>query len=171
MKIIRPPFNTFPNLKSHRLNLREVLESDLEHLIEISFYDGIPAKDIKDAQTMNERIRQDYMSSDSVHWLISSVESGEILGTCGFYRGFQKDIGEIGYVLKKAHRGKGYMSEAISLALAFGWIVLGLKAIRGVTSKNNLSSMNILKKAGFKELEIIDDEILLQIMNPTSLSS
>jgi ribosomal-protein-alanine N-acetyltransferase len=108
---------------------------------------------------MNERIRKDYMSGNSIHWVISSVLSGEVLGTCGFYRGFQDDIGEIGYVLKKAYQGQGYMAEAISLMLDFGFKELKLKAIRGLTSHTNQASINVLRRAGFKMSETVDDEI------------
>lgn len=170
MKTTRPPFPSFPTLKNQRIILREVHESDLQNLIEISFYDGILAKDLIDAQTMNERIRKDYISGTCIHWTICSVVSDEVLGTCGFYRGFRDDIGEIGYVLRKAHQGKGYMADAMSLMLDFGWIELGLKAIKGVTSRENQSSINVLRKAGFKITETVDDKIIFLISYPDSLS-
>lgn len=166
MKSTRPPFSSFPILKNDRIILREIQESDLEDLIEISFYDGIPAKDFTDAQVMNERIVLDYIGSNSIHWVITSVLSGEILGTCGFYRGFPEDIGEIGYVLKKVHQGKGYMADAVRLLVEFGYNELGLKAIKAVTAKNNQSSINVLTKAGFKESSIVEDEILFLKAKP-----
>ena len=165
MKLQRPPFNFFPILKNHRIILRDVQEADLQHLVEISFYEGIPAKDLNDAQIMNERIRADYLNGNSVHWIISSILSGEILGTCGFYRGFQDGIGEIGYVLIKTHQGQGYMGEAVSLMLCFGWKELRLKQIRGVTSQDNPSSISVLKKAGFKLLEAKDNEMCFHILS------
>jgi len=160
VKPVRPTFISFPVLKNERIILREVQDSDLEDLIEISFYDGIPAKDFADAKIMNERIIEDYMNGESIHWLISSVSTGETLGSCGFYRGFHDDIGEIGYVLKKTHYGQGYMTEAVSLMLEFGWNKLHLKAIKAATSKDNQPSINVLTKAGFEISEIVDEEIV-----------
>lgn len=166
MKTKRPPFNSFPILVNDRVILREVLESDCDQLIEISFYDGIQAKDIIDTKNMNERIWNDYLSGNSIHWLITSVISGEILGTCGFYRGFQDKIGEIGYVLKKVHQGKGYMTDALNLIINFGWEKLELLAIKGVTSTYNQASKNVLRKSGFKESETINDEVVFLISSP-----
>lgn len=166
MKTTRPPFYTFPILKNDQIILREIQDSDLQHLIEISYYDGIPAKDTSDARIMNERIKQDYLESHTIHWVIAAVANGEILGTCGFYRGFEEDTGEIGYVLKKEHQGHGYMAEAVSLMLDFGWKQLELKAIVGVTAPSNQPSKNILLKSGFKLLETMRDEIKFQILRP-----
>lgn len=167
--MIRPPFIPFPILKNDRILLREVEESDLLQLIEISFYDGVPAKDLIDAQIMNDRIKQDYLSGNTIHWLISSVVSGESLGTCGFYRGFQDNIGEIGYVLLNAHHGKGYMSDAIRLILDFGLRELGLSAIKAVTSKENQSSINVLKRVGFELSQVVDDQFIFIISHPERL--
>lgn len=166
MKTRRTSFTSFPTLENDRVILREVQESDLNQLIEISFYDGIQAKDIIDAKVMNERIGDDYLSGNSIHWLITSVPNGDVLGTCGFYRGFQDDIGEIGYVLKKEHQGKGYMTDALYLILNFGWEKLELLAIKGVTSTHNQASKNVLRKSGFKECETINDEIVFLISCP-----
>lgn len=163
MKKKRPPFSTFPNLENDRIILRQCQASDFAELIEISFYDGIQAKDIIDTKIMNERIANDYLSGNSIHWLITSAISGEVLGTCGFYRGFQDNIGEIGYVLKKVHQGKGYMADALKLILDFGWKKLELIAIKGVTSIDNQASQKVLTKSGFKESETFNDEITFLI--------
>lgn len=166
MKILRPPFPTFPDLMNHRIILRELRDADLEQLIEISFYDGVPAKDLIDAQIMNGRIRLDYASGESIHWVVTRASDGEVLGTCGFYRGFKNNYGEIGYVLKKAHQGKGYMAEAVSLMLEFGWKELKLKGIKAITSISNQASINVLIKAGLKLVDTNNDEAVFLIRKP-----
>lgn len=163
---MRPPFNTFPILQGNRIILRELQSSDMQELIEISFYNGVPAKDLLDAQIMNGTIGIDYKNGNSIHWIITSVLNGEVLGTCGFYRGFHNNFGEIGYLLKLAHQGKGYMAEAMGLMLDFGWKELGLKAIKGFTSQDNQASQKVLKQAGFKAMDTTDGEILFLIRKP-----
>ena len=143
--------------------LRELRDSDLQHLIEISFYNGIPAKDLLDAQIMNGTIKKDYLNGNSIHWIITSAADGEVLGTCGYYRGFKNNFGEIGYVLKKNHQGKGLMAEALSLMLEFGWKELQLKAIKAMTSIHNKASSNVLKKAGFKLIHTENNELVFLI--------
>lgn len=167
MKISRPPFEKFPILKNQRIILRELQDADIPQLIEISFYDGIPAKDLLDAQIMNGTIKSDYMNGNSIHWIITSVSNGEVIGTCGFYRGFRTNIGEVGYVLKKAHQGKGYMAEALSMMLDFGWKELELKTITAMTSEDNQPSINVLRKAGFKEIETKENEKVFLLRKST----
>lgn len=160
---MRPPFDTFPDLKNERILLREMLDSDIQHLIEISFYNGVPAQDLMDAQIMNGRIRLDYTNGESIHWVITRASDGEVLGTCGFYRGFKNNYGEIGYVMKRAHQGKGYMAEAISLMLEFGWKKLELKAIKAITSSDNEASIKVLQKAGLKLIHTENNELIFLI--------
>ena len=160
---MRPPFKTFPELRDERIILRELRDSDIQHLIEISFYNGIPAKDLLDAQIMNGTIRTDYLNGNSIHWIITSAADGEVLGTCGYYRGFKNNYGEIGYVLKKNHQGKGHMAEAVSLMLEFGWKELELKAIKAMTSIDNQASSNVLIKAGFKLIHTENEELVFLI--------
>ncbi len=147
---MRPPFEIFPILKNQRIILREMQDSDIQYLIEISFYNGVPANDLLDAQIINGRIRLDYENGTSIHWIVTCAESGDVLGTCGFYRGFQNNFGEIGYVLNKAYHSKGFMGEAVSLMLRFGWETLNLKGIKAITRVDNQASKNVLKKAGLK---------------------
>jgi ribosomal-protein-alanine N-acetyltransferase len=166
MKIFAPPYKTFPVLKNHRIILREILDKDLQQLIEISFYDGVPAKNIHDAQFMNEKIKLDYLNGNSIHWVITSTLDGDVLGTCGFYRGFQEECGEIGYVLKNAHQGHGYMADALSLLLDFGWNSLGLTSIKAVTANDNQASMKVLTKAGFNLSDSTADLLSFKCINP-----
>jgi ribosomal-protein-alanine N-acetyltransferase len=164
MKPTRPPFSNYPILANEQIILRKSEKTDLQQLVEISFYDGIPAKDEDDAQLMDERITSDYMSGNSIHWIITSTATSEVLGSCGFYRGFENDAGEIGYVLKKSHKGKGHMAEAIKLMLEFGWNELKLKSIFAITAQDNLASKNVLNKTGFKETEVIGNNVKFCIM-------
>jgi ribosomal-protein-alanine N-acetyltransferase len=64
MKTTRPPFSSFPTLKNDRILLMELKDSNLQELIEISFYEGTPAKDLFEAQIMNERIKTESDQGD-----------------------------------------------------------------------------------------------------------
>jgi ribosomal-protein-alanine N-acetyltransferase len=68
-----------------------------------------------------------------LHWGICLMATGEIVGSCGFYRGFSDTIGEIGYLLKGVHRGYGFMTEAVRCVTDFGLRQIGLKQIVAYT--------------------------------------
>ncbi len=56
----------------------------------------------------------------------------------------------IGYWLGQDHWNKGYMTEAASLIVDFGFKRLGLFRIEAVTFEENLQSGKVLAKCGFK---------------------
>jgi hypothetical protein len=50
----------------------------------------------------------------TIHWGIAENVTNKIIGTCGYYRGFDKGGGELGFVLSAQYRGKGFMTSSIS---------------------------------------------------------
>lgn len=55
----------------------------------------------------------------------------------------------IGYSLDKEHNGKGYMTEAVKLAVDFAFKELKLHRIEAGVMPHNLGSIRVLEKAGF----------------------
>lgn len=55
----------------------------------------------------------------------------------------------IGYYLDLEHNGKGYMTEAVKLAVRFGFDELNLHRIEAGVMPHNIRSMRVLEKAGF----------------------
>jgi ribosomal-protein-alanine N-acetyltransferase len=90
-------------------------------------------------------------NGESLHWGIFLKDSSELVGTCGYYRGFSRNNGEIGYILRPMYRGRGIMTEAVKLIVAFGFDTLKLETVVAYTSRENLASSEVLQKAGFKK--------------------
>lgn len=57
----------------------------------------------------------------------------------------------IGYMLDQRHNGKGYMTEAVRLAVDFGFKELKLHRIEAGVMPHNVRSMRVLEKAGFQK--------------------
>lgn len=151
-------FDKFPNITGDRISLRQVLDVDIQDLIEISFYDAIQAKTIEQAAEMQTKINKDYISGDSIHWAIVDNTTDKIVGTCGYYRGFNNREGELGCVLLPQHQGKGYMTDAMLLAINFGLNSIGLQRIWAATSRQNLKAIQLLERLHFKKIADLDDE-------------
>ena len=153
-------FNDFPNVTGSRVSLRQIMETDLNDLIEISFYDAIQAKNVQQAAEMQARIDQDYLDGNSIHWGIVDNVTDKIVGTCGYYRGLDKGEGELGCVLLPKYYGQGYMTEGMSLAIDFGLNTIGLKRIWAATSRENGPAMKLLERLHFvKTADLSDGEI------------
>lgn len=59
--------------------------------------------------------------------------------------------GEIGYYLGGEFTGKGYASRAVEALTNYGFNNLGYEEIFGMVANTNIPSLNVLKKAGYKE--------------------
>lgn len=150
----RHRFGDFPMLAGSGVVLRRVTAPDLAAIREISFYDGIPAASDAEALAILERIERDYASGDSIHWGICLQESDELVGTCGFYRGYPDNVGEIGYVLRPGFRGRGIMSAALALVVRFGFERMGLDGIVAYTDADNTASIGVLERLGFRRVSV-----------------
>ena len=144
-----PPYKDFPILNSNQIILRQVLHTDADEIMEISYYDGIEASNANEAIEMQKKINQDYLQGNSIHWGIVDAQSSKLVGTCGYYRGFVNNTGELGYVLKPSFEGRGYMSNALKKAIEFGVNIIGLQNIIAITEKSNIKSQNVLKRLNF----------------------
>lgn len=142
--------------------MREITDADLSGLVEISYYDGKQAASVLEAREMNERIRKDYEQGNSIHWGIADADD-RIVGTCGYYRGFGNDSGELGCVLLPAYRGKGYMTLALQAAIGFGFREARLRSVWAVTSPENAAAIRLLKRLGFRKIEANEGGVRFEV--------
>ena len=148
--------NAFPILNNDRITLRKILNSDINEIIEISYYDAVQATTLQQAIDMNAKINKDYDEGNTIHWGIVDNLTNKIVGTCGYYRGFANDEGELGCVLLPQYRGQGFMTHAILLAIDFGIKNIGLRRIWAVTSQQNQQAIKLLETIKFKKCRMVD---------------
>lgn len=116
---------------------------------------------------MLTRINTDYVAGNSIHWGIADKLSQKIIGTCGYYRGFDDGVGEFGCVLLRQHRGQGYMTSALLLAIGFGLNHMGLKRIRAVTSQRNTDAIKLLERVNFMRIaDLKNDDVEYELRLP-----
>lgn len=146
---MKDPFAHFPVLHAGDLILRDIKDSDIDKVHEFSYYNGEKTKSRAETVEALERIRNDYNNRQAIHWGITRSDDNTIIGTCGYYRGFENRSGEIGYVMAEAWRGKGIMKKAVRAAIDFGFAALKLDEIKAYTKPDNTASINVLLQAGF----------------------
>ena len=81
-------------------------------------------------------------------WAVEDKESGELIG--GGLLKFLPDHSdvEVGYHLGKKWWGKGYGTEIAQALVRYGFEMLNLEKIVGVTYPENIASQRVLEKAG-----------------------
>jgi RimJ/RimL family protein N-acetyltransferase len=145
----RPPFIEFPVLKTNRIVLREIQLEEAADIQEILFYDQKAASNPAEAVRILKKVDSNYRNGSGVNWGMVIPETNEIAGSIGFYRGFENDTGEIGFVTKEKFRRNGYTLEAILRLVDFGYKEMELKKIVAFTNPENFASQNLLNRAGF----------------------
>ena len=161
-----PPYTIFPSITGNKISLRQIMVADIEDLIEISFYNSVPATTFEQASEMQAKINKDYSKGNSIHWGIADNLTNKIIGTCGYYRGLDKGIGELGCILLPHYRGQGCTTSALLLAIDFGLITIGLKRIWAITTKQNEKAIKLLEQLNFIKTADLDDDQIQYELSP-----
>ncbi len=155
--------NTFPQLETERLILREIGLQDAEGVFqnfsdeEITDMIGMGRFfTLKDAEELIEEFLAYFEKGTGLAWAITLKETDTFIGTCTFEELDTKNSrGEIGYDLLRDCWGKGLMSEALRAVISYGFEELELNRIDAHTFSINEKSRNMLKRLGFTEEGIL----------------
>lgn len=146
-----------PTLTTDRLLLRPVTMKDIEFIYTLfaapetnqySSYD-----DLKTREEAKEMYETYLKPGFPTHFrLLIELKDHEIpLGTLGFYLYSEKNRRvELGYDLAKEHWGKGYMTEAVTEVLRYGFMGLELNRVEATVDYRNNRSIKLLERVGFK---------------------
>ncbi len=160
----------FPDLSTDRLLLRGIQESDSTFLFR-HLGDGDVCRYLFDAEpytTIDEaeelvRLFIDPEGRTLNRWIIVEKASGEPIGTCGFSLwDRENNRAEIGYDLGSAHWGRGYMTEALTAALASGFDNMSLNRVEAIIALENVASFRLVEKLGFQREAVLRDRHLFR---------
>ncbi len=150
-------FIPFPEIKTQRLLLRQLLPSDREAIFvlrsdeAVNKYIARPlATEMAEADAFIAKIAQRVTEGQSVYWAITQAPNAALIGTICLWN-FSEDgsTAEIGYELHPNHQGKGIMQEAIQAVLEYAFAQLGFDTVEAYTSLHNKPSIQLLTKNRF----------------------
>ena len=111
-------------------------------------------KDQAQLQTDKDRYKKGWTTFNRSFLFFHLIEKefGSTIGWCGYHTWYtDHDRAEIGYMLyDKKYMGKGYMTEALSVVVPYGFNDMSLNRIEALTGKTNHASKRLLAKHGFK---------------------
>lgn len=83
-------------------------------------------------------------------WFMAICVEGIPVGAITLDKGSGEDAcrAELGYVLARAHWGKGIATEAVRLAIERGFSDLSIQRIEAFVDPDNMGSIRVLEKAG-----------------------
>jgi len=151
------PLQAYQLLQTERLLLRKpslddapVLNS-LRNNEAVNRYIGRKPSVVSETAAFIAELNQNMRQGNAYYWIICLKETQAILGTiCLWNFNADNSIADVGYELSPEYQGKGYMNEALAPVLKFGFDMLRLDTIIGVTHRDNAPSQALLKRSGFK---------------------
>ncbi len=160
-------------LKTERLVLRPLVARDAPALFGI-FSNPQVMRYWSSAAWDLEAVAADYIAKDAralrkgehLRLGIETGTSAELIGMCTLYA-FMRQCrrAEIGYALSRAYWGRGYMHEALSRLLDYGFENLELHRVETDVDPRNMASVRSLERLGFlkegymRERWIVDGEV------------
>jgi ribosomal-protein-alanine N-acetyltransferase len=155
-----PELASFPTLETERLLLREIAAHDAPALFsihgdaELMRWFGVdPLADLAGAEDLIKLFTSwRVQANPGTRWGIHIKNEPTLIGTCGLFgwnRNWRKCI--IGYELAADAQGRGYMYEALTAMLAWGFANMELNRVEAQIHPENFPSIKLSQKLGFVE--------------------
>ena len=159
LKINESVFENFPVLNSDRLSFRNFQESDAPDMFDLKtdervmkFMDSERHKSLDDSLKAIQTNQESFKNKTGINWAIIETKSNKCIGYFGYWKLCRDNCrGEIGYSLKPEFWGKGYMLEAMTSLINYGFNSMHLHSIEANINPSNRSSEKLLVKFGFKK--------------------
>ncbi|GAB3935877.1 GNAT family N-acetyltransferase [Larkinella terrae] len=152
-------FEPFPTLSTDRLILRQFKTADSSDLFvlrsnpEIMRFIPRPlARSVQDASLLIQSFNEGIRANEMITWAIALRNSAEVIGTIGFVRMNKANYrAEVGYLLRADYQGTGFMREALTAVVNYGFRTLKLHSIEAVVDPENRASAKLLERCGFEK--------------------
>jgi [ribosomal protein S5]-alanine N-acetyltransferase len=147
-----------PVLVTERLALRRLTTGDAEFILELlnepSFLQHIGDKGVRTHADACRYIETGPMASYERFgfglYRVERKDSREPIGMCGLLKRFALPEVDVGFAFLPRFWSQGYAFESASAVLAYARDTLGLKRVLAITSPDNVASINLLAKLGFR---------------------
>lgn len=142
-------------VETPRLRLRPVSVADAPAAFEWSsdpeatrFVSFATHKEIAETVAYIQLQERRMSESSYVMWAIVIKATAEIAGV--FQVRVERKDAEVGFIIAARHWSKGIVSEALLAAVVFAQNSLGAERVHGVCNAENVASMRVFEKCGFR---------------------
>jgi ribosomal-protein-alanine N-acetyltransferase len=144
-------------IESERLLIRLVRAADLPALLDVNSSAEVTAllpyarwESLADGEAWLKRMEAIQATGLALQFVIVSKASGLAIGTCLLFRYEEASArAELGYVLGRAHWGRGLMDEALRALIGCAFDSMGLRRLEAEVDSRNRASARLLGRLGF----------------------
>ncbi|SFB94417.1 ribosomal-protein-alanine N-acetyltransferase [Bacillus sp. OV322] len=155
----------FKELKTERLVLREIKESDANDLFAsfsrddvTKFYGQDSMREIEQARKLIEFFAESRRNKRGIRWGIQRKGQNGLIGSIGFNNiALSHKRAEIGYEIHPDFWRMGFASEAIEAVLSYGFFHMELNRIGAIVYIENDASNRLLQKLGFEKEGVLKE--------------
>lgn len=159
MAVNQHAFDSFPELKTERLLLRQIRLEDASAILKMrrnkqvnQFIARNSMTDEDEAESLVEKTNQAFESKSGIGWAGVLRDRTEIIGTCGFNKiDYLNNRAEIGGELSVDFWGKHLAIEAVQAIVTFGFCEMNLHTIEAIVSPQNRGAIFLLEHLGFEK--------------------
>ncbi len=145
-------------LRTPRLLLRSIERDDVPNIVRLAGAREVAATTLQiphpysenDAVTFLAKADDDFLAGRSVVFAITLPPERALCGAIGLHIAPAHKHAELGYWIGVPFWGKGYVTEAASAVVAFGFHSLGLRRIFAHHFAGNTGSGRVLEKIGMR---------------------
>lgn len=153
------PFgDALPVLDTERLRLRPVRRAEGEAIFRVfgdaeamRYWSHEPLADLDAAHGYIGQMEEGFASRSLFQWVIADAETDAMVGTVTLYQWDRRNRrAEVGFMLGRAHWGRGFAHEAVHAVLRFGFEGMDLHRVEADTHPDNAASLRLLERLGFR---------------------
>lgn len=144
-------------VETPRLVVRPIAETDLPGLLAVNGDDAVTQflpyatwRSPDDAAAWYQRIAGLQATGNAVQFVVLSRDDASVVGACllfNFNEGSAR--AELGYVLGRAHWGRGFAREAVAALVDTAFGAMGLRRLEAEVNPLNRPSVRLLQSLGF----------------------
>jgi [ribosomal protein S5]-alanine N-acetyltransferase len=149
-------------IQTARCLLRRPSADDIPHVFSATrfagFNDGMQWEPPATIEELDEPLQEnlrDWDEGKMFGFTIVDPAVNSLLGRIGIRKTSRADVWNLGFWTHPEHQGRGYMTEAVTAMLRFGFEELGATQIEASYALWNKSSRRVLEKVGMKFIAYI----------------
>jgi RimJ/RimL family protein N-acetyltransferase len=154
------PFgHTLPVLEGERLRLRPVRRTDdVAALLAVfgdpevmRYWSHPPLSGLDAARAYAAKMEEGFAGRTLFQWVVADREADRLMGTVTLFHWDRENRRtEVGYILGRAHWGRGYAQEAVRAALRFAFTAMDVHRVEADVHPDNEASLRLLERLGFR---------------------
>lgn len=153
--------HSIPRLETERLRLRAIQPTDADAVLRIycdpqvtQLTDMIQLTNQQQARDLISRYTQWFQNDQGVRWGVFRKSGDDLVGVCCFDTYLPNyHSANLGYDIAAEHWRRGYATEVAAAICDYAFehgLVSKINRLQAITHVDNLASVRVLKKAGFR---------------------